>query len=129
MASFYSVFYPGISWLFVAETHASVKEKLTLVVELLRVAAEEYAIAVVDGKMENAHEYQDALGFTTVAKDIVNTSESDTGTEAAAIASAKKILADLAPMWPSLIPPETLETEAGQLYGAASRIEILALGL
>ena len=35
-----------------------------VIVALLRTAGEEYAIGVVDGKINNLHEYQDALGFT-----------------------------------------------------------------
>ena len=35
-----------------------------VVVELLREAAAEYAIRVVDGRLANPHEYQDAYGFT-----------------------------------------------------------------
>lgn len=34
---------------------------------LIREAAREYAIGIVDGKLANAHEYQDAYGFTQVA--------------------------------------------------------------
>ncbi|VUD40891.1 hypothetical protein TDB9533_00374 [Thalassocella blandensis] len=108
---------------------ASLKQKLLLVVNLLRVAGEEYGIAVVDGKMENAHEYQDALGFTTISKDILSNTETGTETEANAKTKATEILAELNGLWPSIVPPETLTTEAGQLYGAASRIEIIALGL
>jgi len=113
----------------VSHASSSPAEKLKLAVALLRVAGEEYAIAVVDGKMENAHEYQDALGFTQIAKQIVNSIKSDDQTTSSAIEKAAKTLAKLDPMWPSLIPPATLQTEAGQLYGAASQIEILALGL
>jgi len=98
--------------------------KLKLAVALLRVAGEEYAIAVVDGKMQNAHEYQDAFGFTRIARGIVSGLPKGNAKE-----KASEIISALDPLWPSLIPPETLSTEAGQLYGAASQIEILALGL
>ncbi len=110
-------------------SQAAVQNKLQLVVNLLRVAGEEYAMAVVDGKMEYAHEYQDALGFTVVAGNIINGAESTSETEAAALEKTKAILSDLQDLWPSLVPPETLQTEASKLYGAASQVEILALGL
>ena len=113
----------------VSETSATPAEKLKLVVQLLRTAADEYAIAVVDGKMENAHEYQDAFGFTTIATDLVEGIESDESAVTDAKAATLAILADVKPHWPGLIPPETLKTEAGALYGAAAQIELLALGL
>ncbi len=113
----------------VAEANASAVAKLKLVAALLRVAGEEYGIAVVDGKMENAHEYQDAYGFTQIAKAIVGGAANNDATAATALDKVAGILAGLDGMWPTLIPPETLETEAGQLYGAASQVELLALGL
>lgn len=107
----------------VAETAKSPKDNLKVVAQLLRVAGEEYGIAVVDGKMENAHEYQDALGFTTIAKAIIDSIDGAPDVQN----QAKEILAGLKPLWPSLVPPVMLSTEAGQLYGAAARIELLAL--
>jgi len=79
--------------------------------------------------MENAHEYQDALGFTTVATDVVNSIAGGNESQAQAKTEALKILNDLASHWPSLIPPDTLSTEAGALFGAAARMELLALGI
>ena len=99
--------------------------QLQRVVALLRVAGEEYAIAVVDGEMKNAHEYQDALGFTTVAAEII---DSISGADAVQ-AKAQDIVESLKPLWPNLVPPATLTTEAGQLFGAAAKIELLALSL
>ncbi len=113
----------------VAENSLTAAAKLKLVVELLRVAAEEYAIAVVDGKMENAHEYQDAFGFTNIAKSVIASAPKGNPETAAVLVKAAAIVEGLTPLWPGLIPPATLETEAGQLYGAASQIELLALGL
>jgi hypothetical protein len=99
-------------------------EKLKLVASLLQVAGEEYAIAVVDGKMENAHEYQDALGFTTVAQSIISGIDNvDAKTKAASLVESIK------PLWPTIIPPSNLDTNAGQIYGVAAKIELLALSL
>jgi hypothetical protein len=120
----------------IAESEAAVKadslvpsQKLKLVSEILRVAGEEYAIAVVDGKMQNAHEYQDALGFTTIATAIVNEIDSGGADVSAAKASALTLLASLKPHWPTLIPPDTLTTKASAIYVAAAKIELLSLGL
>ena len=104
-------------------------QKLKLASEILRAAGEEYAIAVVDGEMQNAHEYQDALGFTTIAIAIVN--EIDSGsTEVNKIkASALDLLDSLKPHWPTIVPPETLTTASSAIYVAAAKIELLSLRL
>jgi len=112
----------------VSVDNQSAAKRLSLAVSLLRVAAEEYGIAVVDGKLENAHEYQDALGFTTIASAIVDGIEGDSEALKAKN-SAAAIVKDLMSHWPGLVPPEKLTTEAGKIYGAASRIELLSLGL
>lgn len=109
----------------VSPASQSPAEKLKLAAALLQVAAEEYAIAVVDGKMENAHEYQDALGFTTVARAIVDQLDSDADTQA----RAADLLDSIKRLWPSLIPPSTLETNASEIYGVAAKLELLALSL
>ena len=114
---------------FVSAASGTAVEKLKLAVALLRTAGEEYAIAVVDGKMQNAHEYQDAFGFTNIAKAILETSSKSNAAEAEVVGKAIAIIDGLKPLWPGIMPPETLTTEAGQLYGAASQIELLALGL
>ncbi|MEO0812958.1 MAG: hypothetical protein AAFY60_08845, partial [Myxococcota bacterium] len=98
--------------------------RLKLVAALVREAAAEYAIAVVDGKMMNAHEYQDAFGFTTVARGLVEGLP-----DGAAKADAAKTLDEvLGSMWPGLMPPEALSTAADQLHGAAAKIDLLAAG-
>lgn len=120
----------------IAENETAVKaeslepaQKIKLVSELLRVAGEEYAIAVVDGEMQNAHEYQDALGFTTIATAIVNDIDGSSSTEKAAKANSLALLESLKPHWPTLIPPETLSTKATAIYVVAAKIELISLGL
>lgn len=101
------------------------KEKLKLVAALLQVAGEEYAIAVVNGKMENAHEYQDALGFTTIARSIISQLDANTDSHQ----HAATLVDSIKPLWPTLIPPSTLDTDAGEIYGVAAKVELLALSL
>lgn len=120
----------------IAESELAVKKqslapakKMKLVSELLRVAGEEYAIAVVDGEMQNAHEYQDALGFTTIAIAIVSGISDSEASVKQAKEEALKQLALLKPYWPSLIPPETLSTSASGIYVAAAKIELAGLGI
>lgn len=107
----------------------SVANQLKLASALLRVAGEEYAIAVVDGKMMNTHEYQDALGFTHVAEIIINGAKSTGVEELAAVAKASRLVAELKHMWPGLIPPDTLNKKSSELYGTAAKVELLALGV
>lgn len=104
-------------------------QRLKLVVELLRIAGEEYAIAVVDGQLQNAHEYQDALGFTAISRAITHAISSNQEAELKAKESALTILYGLQPLWPTLVPPESLTADASALYGAAARIELLALAI
>lgn len=107
----------------VAEHSQSAGEQLKLAAALLRVAGEEYAIAVVDGKMENAHEYQDALGFTKMALSVISQLE-----EGEIKTKATDLVEATLSFWPSLVPPATLDASADQLYGTAARVELLALG-
>ena len=94
-----------------------------IIVDLLRQAAREYAIGVVDGRLANAHEYQDAYGFTQIAK-----AWAARGAESApeVFGPIDERIAALAPMWPDLVPPDALEQQAARLYGAAAEAEILA---
>lgn len=106
-------------------SHAqSTAATIQLAASLLRVAGEEYAIAVVDGKMENAHEYQDALGFTTIAEHLVQQLA-----DSEAKHKATTLIDSIMPLWPTLVPPDTLDTDAGQIQGVAARLELLAASL
>ena len=108
----------------VNEQTQSASERLKLAADLLRVAGEEYAIAVVDGKMENAHEYQDALGFTKTAHAVISQLE-----DGEIKSKADALIENIMPLWPSIIPPAILDTTADEIYGTAARVELLALGL
>lgn len=106
---------------------------MQVVVNLMRAAAAEYAIAVVDGRLENAHEYQDALGFTRVARSLV---EELAGASAAAqpalqavIKTARNQLGAVQPLWVGVMPPDVVDGQASTLYGAAARVELAASAL
>ena len=103
-------------------------QNLKLASNLVKVAAEEYEIAVVDGRMMNAHEYQDAFGFTTVASLIVSSIVSDDDAVIEVRTEAIRSLKTLEPNWPSLIPPKTLSTNSESLHAVAAEIQILSLG-
>ncbi|MFV0276585.1 MAG: hypothetical protein ACK5HY_05290 [Parahaliea sp.] len=106
--------------------------RLQVAVNLVRTAADEYGIGVVEAKVVNAHEYQDAYGFTNVAQDMVGQMDAagDAGL-ADTLAQVRGLIQSLfdANAWPAIMPPDTVGVDASLLYGAAARIEIVALGL
>lgn len=99
-------------------------------VALLRTAGEEYAIGIVDEQVANVHEYQDALGFTQVARQWAGSPAfSGTPESVAAAASLQAQLDALLPLWPTLAPEGRVPFSAERIYGAAARMEITALSL
>ncbi len=101
-----------------------------VIVGLLRTAAMEYGVGVVDGRIENMHEYQDAYGFTEVAKSIAQSAAFSADEKSIEVAAdIKKVLANLASMWPSLAPKAGVAAQASQLHDAAAQVESLALSL
>lgn len=98
--------------------------------DLLRTAGVEYKIGIIDGKVNNLHEYQDAWGFTQVAADWAQASAfGDTAEGAAAAAQIQAIIRDLEPLWPSLDPKDGVEGDAAQLFGAAGRVGVAGAAL
>jgi hypothetical protein len=100
-------------------------EKILLVNALLEIAAEEYAIGIVDGNVENKYEYQDALGFTKVAKNILEETEPLTSLQAAKKDKALEIINNLSSLWPLLVPTEKINGDAEQILIAISKINAL----
>ncbi|MCK7593772.1 hypothetical protein [Pseudomarimonas salicorniae] len=101
---------------------------LGTVVGLLREAAAEYALGVKDGRIANLHEFQDAYGFTRIARRwIEGLSPAQRARAPEAIERIESQLdALLATAWPSVVEPGTLKTSAADLYGALARIELAA---
>ncbi|MBN7796514.1 hypothetical protein [Parahaliea mediterranea] len=122
----------GISAAEAAVGGASAALQIQVAVNLLRTAAEEYGIGVVDGKVVNGHEYQDAYGFTRTARARIEGIDPGEDAElAAGLNTIEGYIQELfdAGAWPSVMPPETLEANASLLFGAAARVEIVGLGL
>ena len=97
---------------------------------LLREAADEYAIGVVDGQLVNAHEYQDAYGFTQVALALARTQRAALPGGHADRAVFERIalrIEALGELWPALAPPPTLPHDALRLRAVADDVERLAL--
>ena len=109
---------------YVESKNNTFKKKVLLVKSLLEIAAEEYAIGVVDGKIENKYEYQDALGFTIVAKNILEGFDSLTSSEEVKRKKMIKIIESLSPLWPSLVPTENINGDAVTILMAGSEINL-----
>ena len=101
------------------------ENKILLVKALLEIAAEEYAIGIVDGNIENKFEYQDALGFTTVAKKILNDDNSLIPSEELKRKKIIEIIESLSSLWPSLVPTERINGDAEKILTAVSEINAL----
>ncbi len=108
----------------------SLADGLQVILQLVRTAAEEYAIGVKDGKLVEPHEYQDAYGFVQAARQMLDGLD-PTGQDKAAeaIAETERQLISLDAAWPELMPSGDIATEPSLLYGAAARIEIAALSV
>jgi hypothetical protein len=101
------------------------ENKVLLVKSLLEIAAEEYAIGIVDGNIENKFEYQDALGFTTVAKKILKDVDSLSPSEELKRNKIIEIIESLSSLWPSLVPIEKINGDADKILTAISKIDSL----
>ena len=99
------------------------KNKVLLVKSLLEIAAEEYAIGIVDGNIANKFEYQDALGFTTVAKNILKNANSLSSSEDVKRNKIIEIIESLSPLWPSLVPTEKINGDAVRILTAVNKID------
>ena len=100
-----------------------------VIVRLVREAGREYAIGIVDGKPANAHEYQDAFGFTQVAGLWAERAAADHPGHEAVFGRIREVIDGVSDMWPALVPPAEVPHAAARLYGAAADIEVLALDL
>ena len=78
---------------------------IQVVRNLLRNALIEYEIGVIDGSIDNVHEYQDAWGFTQIARNYARSPaflENDEGR--LVTRQLQNLISSLEPLWPSLNP-------------------------
>ncbi|RUO62150.1 hypothetical protein [Pseudidiomarina insulisalsae] len=105
-----------------------VKDVLMSLSTMLLTAGEEYDIGVKSGEVVNVHEFQDAYGFTTIARSRLDElTEVQREANAEAIAEVEAILASLPPLWPTITPEGKVAGDSSALYGAAARIELATL--
>lgn len=111
-----------------AAANATLADKLLAVAKTLTVAGDEYSVAVVDGKIDNLHEYHDAYGFIATAIGDLEAMKGETAAEKDAIAKVLEQAKSAQTAAPRVTPPPEL-APASVIYGAAARIEIAARGL
>lgn len=113
-----------------AVTDSSLELSLLSIMDLLRTAGEEYALGVENGTIVNRHEYQDAYGFTEIAKQRLRDLPDSTRAQSPETVEKVTVLLDvLDGLWPDIAIGHRVDGEASLLYGTAARIEIAALGL
>jgi hypothetical protein len=97
---------------------------------IVRSAGEDYAAGVVDGKITDLHEYQDAWGFYESAKAFM-ASVSPAGRAAykAQLEAIDAELAAVSSLWPDITGKLPVTGSAKQLYSAAAKIELQALSI
>ncbi len=99
-------------------------------VQLIRTAAEEYAVGIKDGKIDNLHDYQDAWGFTQVAAQILATlSEAERAEHKNEVAGLEAEIAALAGLWPDLSGKRPVTGDAKALFVAAAKMELMSLDI
>jgi hypothetical protein len=103
--------------------------RFAVMVNLVRAGAAEYDEALgEDGRVVKPVEYQEALGFVRAAQAMLDqTPAAERARAADAIARAKAQFDAVAGLWPSLVPPATVEGDPSKLFGAAAYIEIAGL--
>ncbi len=111
------------------EPEVGVRTRLLAVAAVARTAADEFAIGVAeDGAIGAAHEYQDAYGFLSAARETVADIDASGADEENAVALVGDRLDSALAEFDELTASRT-DGKAETLYGAAARIEIAALGL
>lgn len=108
-----------------AAAGASDRERLLSIAGAVRIAADEYGLGVQDGQIANLHEYQDALGFVTVARaGAVELAASDDDTVRAVAGQAIESLDRMSSNFHGLVPVGEVDGTADALYVAAAEIEL-----
>ena len=110
---------------FTNQTSGSVDKRIELVVSLLEIAADEYAIGIVNSKVKNKYEYQDALGFTTMAKNILMGISTEDKSQKERLLDIINIVDKLSSLWPELAPDSNVNGDAKTILNAISEIKAI----
>ena len=108
---------------FVNETSVSIQKKVKLVISLLKIAEEEYAVGIVNGKVKNKYEYQDAFGFTRMAKNIIKGINTEDETQKNRLSTIIAAIDTLSPLWPELAPNHNIDGDAKSILNVIEEIK------
>jgi hypothetical protein len=108
---------------------ANAKTQLQVAARLLTDAAGEYRESLKNGRIADAKEYQDAYGFTKIARRLIEHAKPANDSERAALGVARGVLKETDGLWPSLPGDGIAGGDPAVLQAAASRIELAASGL
>lgn len=106
-----------------AEPSREARDVAQVIANLIRTAADEYAVGVQDNRVVEPQEYQDAWGFTQVAIEQAGGLAKRGGPVGDVAADIETRIESLAPAWPSIVPPDTISSGASRLSDAAAAIE------
>lgn len=108
----------------------SPRDQLLGLAALIRVAGDEYTVAVEGGEISNLHEYQDSWGFLRVVQaELEQMMASDDATLAHVAEESLDILAATDAAFGDIQGDGDMTLDPSILYGAAARIELEALEL
>lgn len=113
-----------------AASPSNAGDRVMALVELGRIAAGDYSAGVNNGIIVDLAEYQDSWGFIQTIQaqaDVLATSKD--ANLAAAAAKIKDLLDGIKPAYGDLQAKGIAEYDPSLVYGAAARMEIVALGL
>jgi hypothetical protein len=108
---------------------ANTKAQLQVAARLLTDAAGDYRESLKNGRVTDAKEYQDAYGFTKIAKRLLEGAKPANESERAALDIARGVLKETDSLWPSLPGDGIVGGDPSVLQAAASRLELAASGL
>lgn len=97
------------------------------VVEVLKVAASEYELAITDGKFSKPVEFQDSRGFVLHAERMLDSiAPALEKKDAEALKQIRADFVELKKAWPAAVPPEAPILDHGAVLARVSRIELHA---
>lgn len=107
----------------------TLKTRLLTLAKVTYEAGNEFAEGVKDGKVVNAHEYQDAYGFVKAGMRLLDGAKPTTPAQKDAVEQARQSLKKLEGAWPTLSGDVAVKMTPAEVYGAASQIELAASSL
>jgi hypothetical protein len=107
----------------------TLKERLLTASKVIHDAGNEFAEGVKDGKVMNAHEYQDAYGYVKAAAQLIDEAKPNAPAQKNAVEQARHALKKLDDTWANFAESSQVKTTSSELFGIAAQIELAASAL